>query len=48
MKLSAAKRNNADEAARYLTNKADYLDYPTALAAGWPIATGVIEEHADI
>lgn len=24
-------------------NKAAYLDYPTALAAGWPIATGVIE-----
>jgi hypothetical protein len=42
-KLSAAKRKKADEAARYLTNKADYLDYPTALAAGWPIATGVIE-----
>jgi hypothetical protein len=41
--LSAAKRKKADEAARYLTNKADNLDYPTALAAGWPIATGVIE-----
>lgn len=24
-------------------NKAHYLDYPTALAAGCPIATGVIE-----
>ncbi len=24
-------------------NKAAYLDYPEALAAGWPIATGVIE-----
>jgi hypothetical protein len=24
-------------------NKADYLDYPTALSSGWPIATGVIE-----
>ncbi len=41
--LSANKRNKADEAARYLTNKADYLDYPRALTAGWPIATGVIE-----
>jgi hypothetical protein len=41
--LSATKRKKADEAARYLNNKADYLDYPTALAAGWPIATGVIE-----
>lgn len=41
--LPAQKRIKADQAARYLTNKADYLDYPTALAAGWPIATGVIE-----
>ena len=29
--------------ANYLTNKAPYLDYPTALHNGWPIATGVIE-----
>jgi len=28
--------------ARYLVNKADHLDYPTALGSGWPIATGVI------
>jgi hypothetical protein len=41
--LSKSKRKKADECARYLTNKAAYLDYPTALAAGWPIATGVIE-----
>jgi hypothetical protein len=27
----------------YLTAKAPYLDYPRALANGWPIATGVIE-----
>ena len=27
----------------YLTNKAPYLDYATALERGWPIATGVIE-----
>jgi hypothetical protein len=27
----------------YLQNKQPYLDYPRALAAGWPIATGVIE-----
>jgi hypothetical protein len=27
----------------YLTAKAPYLDYPRALAEGWPIATGVIE-----
>ncbi len=27
----------------YLHNKQPYLDYPRALAEGWPIATGVIE-----
>ena len=27
----------------YLENKQPYLDYPRALANGWPIATGVIE-----
>ena len=27
----------------YLGAKQPYLDYPTALASGWPIATGVIE-----
>ena len=27
----------------YLQNKQPYLDYPRALANGWPIATGVIE-----
>ncbi|HEY6798017.1 MAG TPA: ISKra4 family transposase, partial [Kineosporiaceae bacterium] len=37
------QRKSALEAATYLTNKAPYLDYPTALAKGWPIATGVIE-----
>jgi len=41
--LTASKRKKADEAARYLLNKAPYLNYPAALAAGWPIATGVIE-----
>jgi len=41
--LNKAKRKNADACATYLTNKAPYLDYPTALAAGWPIATGIIE-----
>ena len=39
----APRAKGADEAARYLTNKAPYLDYPSALAGGWPIATGVIE-----
>lgn len=41
--LDPPKRTNADKAAAYLANKAAYLDYPTALASGWPIATGVIE-----
>jgi hypothetical protein len=27
----------------YLENKEPYLDYPTALANGWPISTGIIE-----
>lgn len=42
-RLPKPKRAKADACAKYLTNKADYLDYPTALAAGWPIATGIIE-----
>lgn len=41
--LTPCQRQGADTCADYLTNKAAYLDYPTALAAGWPIATGVIE-----
>lgn len=42
--LTTAQRKSALEAATYLTNKAPHLDYPTALAKGWPIATGVIED----
>jgi hypothetical protein len=41
--LSATKRKTAHQTADYLTRKAPYLNYPAALAAGWPIATGVIE-----
>jgi hypothetical protein len=37
------EREGADTCAAYLTAKAPYLDYATALAKGWPIATGVIE-----
>ena len=40
---SAAERAGADAAADYLTSKKPYLGYDTALAKGWPIATGVIE-----
>jgi len=33
----------AARTAGYLEAKAPYLDYPAALAADWPIATGMIE-----
>ena len=42
-RLDLSQRKPADEAAAYLTNKAPYLDYPTALEQGWPIATGIVE-----
>jgi hypothetical protein len=41
--LDASDRKNADTCANYLLAKRDYLDYPTALERGWPIATGIIE-----
>ena len=41
--LDADRRRNADTCADYLLHKRRYLDYPTALENGWPIATGVIE-----
>jgi len=34
---------NIRKATHYLQAKEPYLDYPAALANGWPIATGVIE-----
>jgi len=40
---SACERKGADTCAAYLDAKAPYLDYATALAKGWPIATGIIE-----
>ncbi len=43
LELAPEKRTKADRAADYLLNKRPYLDYPTALSNGWPIATGVIE-----
>ncbi len=42
-RLDSARRKPADDAAGYLTTLAPYLDYPTALANGWPIATGIVE-----
>ncbi len=41
--LDQRSRAKADTCANYLHRKRRYLDYPTALAAGWPIATGIIE-----
>jgi hypothetical protein len=40
---TGSERDGADACAAYLTAKAPYLDYATALAQGWPIATGIIE-----
>jgi len=40
---AGTEREGADTCAAYLTAKRPYLDYATALARGWPIATGVIE-----
>ncbi len=41
--LGTARRATVARTAGYLEAKAPHLDYPAALAAGWPIATGVIE-----
>jgi hypothetical protein len=41
--VADTKQVGIDRAVKYLTNQRLYLDYPTALASGWPIATGVIE-----
>jgi hypothetical protein len=41
--LDPRTRRGADRCADYLLAKRDYLNYPQALAAGWPIATGIIE-----
>ena len=41
--LQPQTRRGADRCADYLLAKRDYLNYPQALAQGWPIATGIIE-----
>jgi hypothetical protein len=41
--LTAAQRHGTDACVRYLASKEEFLRYDQALAAGWPIATGVIE-----
>lgn len=42
-RLRGPKRKTLDKSVDYLRNKAEYLRYDTALAAGFPIATGIIE-----
>lgn len=42
-RLRAAQRAAVDTCIGYLTGHLDQLGYDTALAAGWPIATGAIE-----
>jgi hypothetical protein len=44
--LTESQRTGVDTCVRYLTNNMEYLHYDQALAAGWPIATGVIEGAA--
>jgi hypothetical protein len=41
-----SERTGADQAVAYLNRKAAYLDYATAPASGWQIATGIIEGAA--
>lgn len=41
--LTNDQRAGLEACRKYLMAKKPYLDYPKALAAGWPIATGVVE-----
>lgn len=41
--LPTARREQVTTCHRYLTGHLDQLHYDTALAAGWPIATGAVE-----
>ncbi|MFF3142851.1 ISKra4 family transposase, partial [Streptomyces sp. NPDC057927] len=42
-RLSTARRYAVDACHLYLTGHLDQLRYDTALASGWPIATGAVE-----
>ena len=42
-KAGSEHAKNIRKTLSYLQNKQPYMDYPRALAEGWPIATGVIE-----
>jgi hypothetical protein len=44
--LTEDQRAGIDKACHYLANNADFVHYDRALAAGWPIASGVIEGAA--
>ena len=44
--LTDEQRAAADTACRCLVNNAGFVDYEQALAAGWPIASGVVEGAA--
>jgi hypothetical protein len=44
--LAVSRRNGADACVRYLSARHEHLRYDQALASGWPIATGVIDEGA--
>lgn len=44
--LAGEDRTGVDKACQYLDNNADFVHYDRALAAGWPIASGVIEGAA--
>lgn len=44
--LTEGRRTGVEACVRCLTNNEEYLRYDEALAAGWPIATGVIEGAA--
>ena len=43
LQLKPEQRTSVDKCANYLLNNRDYLRYDLYLAAGFPIATGVIE-----
>jgi hypothetical protein len=40
---TAAQRSQLEKTAHYFERNLPYMDYPTYLAKGWPIASGVIE-----
>jgi hypothetical protein len=43
VETTAAQRKQLEKTAHYFERNLSYMDYPTYLAKGWPIASGVIE-----